>query len=312
MGLPSMSGRWPDFLIVGTGRSATTSLYTWLRRHPEIQMPDWKEPHYFAWLWEQNREHGYATPEAEARYRALFADAGDDRIAGEASTTYLMDPLAPWKIRETIPDVKIVASLRDPVERAHSHYWNNRRRIGDEDLPTFGEAVEAEIRERAGTGTASRWYVLEGLYAAQVRRYLDLFDEDQVEILLFDQITGRPDETLQRLAKFLEVDAEAMARIDTTRSASPYIEPRNALFERIRASERLKRIARTILPEPVRAFIGDRVLVHRPDKPPMDPEVRAFLETLYAPDVRRLETVLDRQLPELRASWRRSPGEESI
>lgn len=297
-----MSARWPDFLIAGTGRSATTSLYTWLRSHPGIFMPEWKEPHYFSWLWEQNREHGFGTPEAKERYRSLFAEAGD-RLAGEASTTYLMDPKAPWKIRETIPDVRIVVSLRDPVQRAHSHYWNNRRRIGDEDLPTFREAIEAEVRERAAKGEASRWYVLEGLYASQVRRYLEVFDRDRIEILLFDEIIHRPREVLDRLAGFLDVDAEAMARVDVERKASTYVEPRNTLFEEIRGSDRLKRVARAVLPERVRSFIGDRVLVREADKPPMDPKIRSFLETVYAPDVRRLERILDRDLPELRASW---------
>src|SRR2546423_2056748 len=130
-------GRLPNFFICGAAHAATTSLWHYLRQHPDIYMPptiEQKEPAYFCDI--------YGTNDSDF-YLSLFADADGRKRVGEASTAYLTWPASAAKIRATVPEAKIIISLRNPVERAWSLYkW--MRAHDYEKIPTFAEALEAE------------------------------------------------------------------------------------------------------------------------------------------------------------------------
>src|SRR5262249_54680506 len=119
----SMQLSWPNFLIVGAANSGTTSLYTYLNQHPEVFLPALKEPHYFSQIhpaYEQRYLRTYVRD--ERTYLGLFRKSTGYRAVGEASTSYLSEPEAPSRIYSVAPKTKIIIILRDPVERAHSHY----------------------------------------------------------------------------------------------------------------------------------------------------------------------------------------------
>ena len=126
--------RWPDFLIIGTQRGGTTSLYEYLCRHPQVSPATEKEIHYF----------DFQTARGPAWYRAHFPwRFPRTRITGEASPFYLFHPRVPRLVRDLLPAVRLIVLLRDPVERAHSHF-RLQKRAGIERLATFEEALEAE------------------------------------------------------------------------------------------------------------------------------------------------------------------------
>jgi hypothetical protein len=194
----------PEFLIVGAQRSGTTSLAAWLDRHPEAWIAPGKELHYFDRRFD----------EGPAWYRGLFAQAPPSKRRGEATPYYLFHPLCPRRAADECPDVRLVAVLRDPTERAISGY-HHALRHGREHLP-LAEALDAEEARLAadmrtvlagGHGQRHQWnsYVARGLYAEQLRRWREALPDAPLHVVFFEDLVRRPEETLAALCAFLEI-----------------------------------------------------------------------------------------------------------
>jgi hypothetical protein len=198
----------PNFFICGAARCGTTSLWEYLRQHPDIYMPDTieqKEPSYFCDL------YGYRDWQY---YLELFHPAGDRKRVGEASTAYLTSPESPGQIKAVVPHAKLIVSLRNPVARAYSLYkWMHEH--GYEKIATFPEALEAEEASRLdndefkttnGQYYYNFLYYHSGLFFQQVKRYFDVFGRDQVRVLIFEEFVKATPEHMRSLFEFLDVD----------------------------------------------------------------------------------------------------------
>jgi len=199
----------PNFLIVGAAKSGTTSLYDYLRQHPDIFMPKWKELSFFIGD-SFGPLHRVRRPEY---YYRVFAKAKDQSAIGEASTSHLCDEAAPKLIQEKLGIIKIIIVLRDPVTMAYSLYNHQVRREG-ETLKTFEAASEAEegrirdsgFRKKCYGWHTNYYYYHRGLYFEQVKRYLDTFGKEKVMIFLFEELARDPVHVAQRAFRFLGVD----------------------------------------------------------------------------------------------------------
>src|SRR5680860_1100775 len=147
----------PTFLIAGGMRCGTTSLNAYLREHPEVSVGQPKEVHFF----DQNYERGIDW------YLQHFPGSDNSKAVGEATPAYLYYPEIAERIATTLPDVRILVLLRDPVDRAHSHYWHNRS-VGREKL-NFADAIASEPKrlDRSPEYRARYSYVDRGRYGAQ-------------------------------------------------------------------------------------------------------------------------------------------------
>jgi Sulfotransferase domain len=180
---------WPDFVILGAMRGGTTSLYRWMSTHPGVTPAFKKEVHYF----DRDYERG------ERWYRAHFPLQSSTHVTGEASPYMLFHPLAPERAARDLPaDTKLVVLLRDPVERAISHYWHNRE-LGLWETESLELAIELEPQRLAGTEARVRRgervmehqafsYVARGEYAGQVRRWFDAVGRDRVLVVESEQL----------------------------------------------------------------------------------------------------------------------------
>jgi hypothetical protein len=206
--------RLPTFLIIGAPKAGTTSIYEWLRQHPQVHLCPVKEPHWF--LFQGDVPEPSRTPQLDPRarelrtledYKALFAGAYPGRIAfGEASTGYLGNPSAVEAIQTAVPEVRLVAMLRDPVERAWS-YWSMRRRAGVPLPDDFAQFV----REAPQDGT-----VRGGRYGQALARWYDLFPSDQIAVYRYDDLVSDPQALMRRLLGHIGVNPAR--RIDTRRA----------------------------------------------------------------------------------------------
>lgn len=293
---------WPNFFIVGAAKSGTTYLYASLRQHPDVFMAKPKEPHFFSQVNPPSRLNWHFEAIIDPqRYLGLFAGAGGFRAIGEASTSYLIHPEVPRRIRKQVPDAKIIISLRDPLERAYSHYLMHVRE-GVQTLP-FYDALKQDMGRTEMGWAISHFYVEKGRYATQLGRYLESFGPEQVKIVLFDDVKQNPRATLLEIAKFLDLDPEPMNRIDAAEARNGYRAPRGRWAQHL-AGNRLSRIiGETIMPRRLGRFIFEHLLLKPSAKPPMDPRARQLLLELYEPEMDRLETMLGRKMPELRRSW---------
>jgi hypothetical protein len=242
----------PDFLVIGAQKAGTTALYAYLRWHPGIAGPSWKEVSFFDRHWWRG----------EAWYRGQFPLRAGERLVGEASPSYLFHPLAPERARSLVPGAKLVALLRDPVDRAYSQYQHEVA-LGREPL-SFEDALAAEDERLVGEverliadsrAFSRAWwdhtYTARGRYAEQLERWLEAFPSEQLLVVRTEELGERPAETYGSILAFL--------------GAEPHQ-----------------------LPDYPRVF--DR------DYEPMRAETRAALAATFAEPNRRLEALLGREL----------------
>lgn len=296
--------RLPNTLIVGAAKSGTTSLYDYLQQHPDVFMSPVKEPRYFAYAENppamagpgdaaSNHEAGAVYTLSD--YRALFTGAADEAVVGEASPVYLYDADAPRLIAEHCPDATLIVLLRNPVERAYSHFLHLVR-SGREPLRDFEAALDAEPR-RIEKGWEWSWhYRRMGGYPAQLARYRNWFSDEQMRVYLFEDLKADAAAFAQRVYRALGIDDTFAPSVGAPRRSTGY--PRWQWFQNFlhTPSHPLRRAARRVLPEGVR----DRVLTSAKNanltKPPMSRAARRRLVDAYCEDVHRLEAFLDRDL----------------
>jgi Sulfotransferase family len=290
-------GPLPNLFIVGAAKSGTTSLHVTLDGHPDVFMSPFKEPHFFSRPAVDARHAAHFRQiAAEDEYRGLFADGADAAVVGESSTSYLWEAGACARIGERCPSAKIVICLRDPVERAFSHYLDNVR-DGLERRP-FTQALSDEHLHGGDWLTG---YLDVGLYAGQVQRYVDAFGSS-VLVLYFERLVSDPEADLRRLIAFLNLDPDMMPGWELA-SANRHAAPRNAVSGRILESG-LVRSAASIVPAGVRARAYARLT--RPSaRPEMPADAREWLTEQYADEASRLQA-LTGQPPPWR--WASTPG----
>ncbi len=304
--------RRPNLFIVGAAKAGTTSLYAWLKRHPLVYMSPVKEPHFFGTR--VGGSPGLQLYRSLDRYLSLFAAARDEHVAaGEASTSYLWDPDAPGSIRDFSPDAKVIILLRDPVDRAYSHYLMDLRN-GRQALP-FYEALVQDYYHGKKLWGDGRLYVEVGLYAEQVERYLEAFGSERVLIVSMLDLRRDPLRALERTLSFVGVEGGWEVGDVTLEARNQFALPRNGAARAVNryindlmAKYMLVQHLAYHIPEPIRRAVR-WVLFGSASKPPRDERAVEFLLSFYERDVDRLEGILGRKMPDLRATWPRCGAE---
>jgi hypothetical protein len=222
----------PNFLVIGAAKAGTTTLYEHLRAHPEIFMPVPKELRFFAYSGEGD---DYTFPvKTLQHYESFFASVSDEKAIGEAAPRYLRSGYAPHRIKEIIPHVRLIASLRNPIDRSFSSYMMTLRNKGVHSGTPYVEALEGSEDLRRG-------------YYKHVKRYIDLFGRDQIRIILFDELVAEPLRTVQSLYAFLGVQPDF--RPDVPRVSNPGGLPRWKSLHALLANKHVRRFSKALLPE---------------------------------------------------------------
>ena len=298
------SSQLPNFLIIGTVKAGTSSLYNYLKTHPEIYMSPIKEPRHF--MFPDIHPHVIG-PEGTPLYndlrfvwriedyRRLFEGRSGEAAAGEASPQYLYAEQSPGAIRKLIPDAKLIAILRDPADRAFSHFCHTRRE-GREPLSDFAEALKVEDA-RISLGCSINHYRNCGYYSNQLKRYLAAFPREQILILLYDDMVANIEGFLANICAFLGVDDTF--KFDTTeRYNVSHGIPRSIGFSKfLHSSGAAKRLIRAILPADVRSTMFRRLsALNMGPKPVFERSVRQQLVSAFKSDILELEKLIDRDL----------------
>jgi hypothetical protein len=187
----------PDFIIIGTQRGGTTSLYRYLTAHPEIGQASRKEVHFFDRYYDKGIDW----------YLAHFPLRGEFPVVGEASPFYLFHPEAPARILAAMPQAKFIVLLRNPVDRAYSQYHMKVER--QLETLSFWEAIEREPERLAGSDDPldPAWrhhsYLARGVYVDQLARWFALFRRDQFLIIKSEEFYGEPERVLHQTQRFL-------------------------------------------------------------------------------------------------------------
>jgi sulfotransferase family protein len=207
----------PDFIIIGAMKSGTSSLFSYICKHPSVLRPTRKELHYY----DRRRYEGWGLGD----YLACFPARPPGFISGEATPYYIRQDEAPASVAKDFPDVKLIAVLRDPVGRAYSHYW--QRFIKGKETRTFRECImaeyEAEQRDLAEPGKTpadneppdrEESFLSRGRYAEQLSNWLNSFPAEQLHILFSADLIQSANYEMAKIFSFLQI---ADVPVDTSK-----------------------------------------------------------------------------------------------
>jgi len=289
----------PNFFIVGAAKAGTTSLVKYLAQHPDIFMPELKEPKYFS---HQDNIFPHNGPGDGAvdhkvikdfdRYLELFEPGAKSPARGEASVDYLFFDNVPRRIQKCVPEAVIFIILRNPIDRAFSAYMHMVR-DGRENL-SFEEAMGAEAVRRKSNYEFFWRYTELGLYSAQIERYLEVF-HSQVFVLLYDHLVADPLGFSKVVFGLLGVDPHFTPDTSARHNISgrPKMRVLHTLLNRQNA---MKSSIKPFLPDAIRHYMQRKVRRMNLKKEAMRLETRERLKALYKEDIDRLEQMLGTNL----------------
>ena len=300
--------RRPNLFIIGAPKSGTTSLYEYLRGHPDVFMSPMKEPFYCSPdVVSGPRRRQLRHVHDESAYLELFADARDERWLGEASTGYMVSEAAAGLVNEFDPAARLIAMVRNPVEVVQALH-DERVSHGVEDIADLAQALDADDDRRAGHGLPKgssplgATYVDAGRFGEQLERWFAAFGRDRVHVIVFDDFAADTEASFQAVLRFLEIDPTY--RPTSFEVHNPSHRMRGGLVGSIRRSfvgRALRRVAGRLMGERratrlAREARHSRVARRSNVRQPLAPEVRARLEDQLESDVARLSEMLDRDL----------------
>ena len=297
----------PNFLIIGAAKAGTNALYHYLRQHPQVYMSPWKEPKFFAF--ESEADLGFRAANGkdapvnasvildQREYERLFDDARDGELArGEASTHYLYVEKSPGRIKTLIPDARLIAVLRNPVDRAFSSYQHLVR--DDLEPLDFGAALDAEPQRIAEHYAYLYRYTDMGFYSQQLDRYEKTFSENQLCVLLYDDLRSDPEGTCRQIFSFLGVDEDFVPDMSGEYNRSGV--PKNRFMHRLlNPSAPMKRRLWNVTPRLARERLLDaqtKIVNRNLQRQTMPEHERDRLRGVFREEVGRLEARLDRDL----------------
>lgn len=270
----------PNFFILGAAKSGTTSLYHYLKQHPEIFMTAIKEPTFFC--------NGFQVVKNPVQYFKLYDGVTTETAIGEASHAYLTNPPTAELLKGLFPEAKFIVILRNPADRAYSLY-HHMRRNGYEDINSFEKALEQEEFRRTSTQFRKRCpqyfynylYFHSGLYGLQLHRYFSLYNQNQFHILTLDQLMADPAKELKAIFGFLEIDVACsvkLARHNEGKATARLPWLQHLVCTRLNNANYLREFGRKLVQE-----------FNMVPIPEQDPEVRTRLLQRYAPDLKLLK-----------------------
>jgi len=272
---------------VGAPKTGTTSLYYYLNEHPEIVMSTQKETDFFSddSLQKQGLYYGKNRIETIEKYHALFQQK-KEKIYGEASVSYLFYENVPKKIKTYNPKGKIIIMLRNPTDRAFSHYLMDYR-LGLISKP-FKSILEDEKEDKKSKLFYQQFIEL-GLYYKQVKRYIETFGRENVIIIFYDDFKKDVAKEVQKVYEFLAVDAAYIAKI--SKKHNTYSMPKNNWIRMIYSFVGFRKVLNKILPKQIVKNLKE-ILFSKANKPVLSDSLKVKLNNLYTNDINRLEELL--------------------
>lgn len=286
----------PNFIIIGAAKAGTTSLFRYVNEHPEVYMSPVKEPRFFSLEGlelDPNDPVQQTAVTTFEEYRRLFDGVTTQKAIGEASPMYLWSEQAPAKIKKYVPEAKLIAILRNPIDRAYSHYTMNVYQ-SKETAPTIIDAIKEEEVDIKGW-KRTRPYVPYSLYSQQLERYYEVFPREQLRVYLFDDLKQDAIGLMRDLFSFIGVDVGFTP--DTTKRYNPTAVPRFRWLQGlIRSKGASKSLFKEIVPKSSRSKITSLINKRNLVRIKMSREEREALVPLFNDDVLRLQEMLQRDL----------------
>ena len=282
----------PNFFIIGTPKAGTTSLYNYLKSHPDIFMSPKKEPNFFSFQDIGNQKLYY--PEKNIKsvelYKILFKNAKNKIAIGDASVSYLFYEQVPKRIKKIVPNAKIIIILRQPTSRAFSHYLMDSR-LGLVNL-NFEDIVYKKTTHPKMDLYYQQFIEL-GFYHSQIKRYFDIFGQNNVKVFLTEDLKTELGNVLKDICTFLHIDNTV--NFDLEQRHNVYRTPRNSLVRFFYSFKTMRSLIRNLIPDQWVSNVKNQLLLVE-KKPALSQKTRNYLNELYSNDIKKTATLIQRDL----------------
>lgn len=280
--------KWPTFFIGGAPRTGTTFLYEILNQSNEVFMSPIKEPNYFAPS--INHKKILSRPiSSENEYLHLFENITTEKAIGEASPTYLWDPLSPELIFNKLPNAKMIFILRNPIKRSFSHYLNGLG-LGYENDSFINSMKNALQNKNDYSGRIA----MASFYYDGLKRYYEIFDKKNIKILIFEKLFKDPNFYMKEICDFLGI--KHFISNDLENRVNEFTLPRNRVLEKMIKNNYLREGVRKYFPIKYERFLR-QILTKHNKKPKMTYEEENFAKEIFREDILKLEKLLGYSLP---------------
>ncbi|MEC4983987.1 MAG: sulfotransferase [Oscillatoria sp. PMC 1068.18] len=288
----------PTFLIIGVQKAGTTSIYDYLQAHPQVYMSPIKEINFFEEDWENADEETKAKKpngiNSWEKYCQLFAAAQDELALGEASPNYLFkSENSAANIHFYLPDVKMVAILRNPVERAYSDYLMHVR-------DAIGKPKS--LVEQAQNVPLTSFTIRKGFYSEQLKYFFAKFKREQIQVYLYDELVKNPVAMMQNMYSFIGVDNNFVPDISAKKQVAQ-VPKSTTVNQLLRGKNPFRTVVSSVLkpivtPEMRQKIRSQLIKMNSADKQamPLSPAERQVLRNLYREDILKLQDLIDKDL----------------
>lgn len=295
--------KMPDFVIIGAGKSGTTSLNNYLKQHPDIFMSVRKEPNFFAlemvnpeeYELESSRQYYHQSVSTLEEYQKLFEGARAEQLLGEVSNTYLNSDMACERIQHYIPEAKLIAILRDPAERLYSRYYHLVREDVLHNL-SWDQLLDKD----------TEWWkrqdlVDEGFYYKNLQKYFHAFPAENIKLIRYSDFTQNTGRVVNEVLEFLNLSTEVPIDTETVYNKSGTVK-NESLNKVVGQNSAPIRLLKSVLPgihkQLKKSVWANKILYHfrnkNLDKPSMPQDLRrTIIEDLYRKDIEQLAQFLD-------------------
>ena len=288
----------PNYMFIGAAKSATTTFFDILKKHEDIFVPKFKEPHFF------NIDENYFKG-LDWYKKTYFTDINNESVIIDFTPTYLYHKLCAERIFNSLgPNVKFVIILRNPIDRAYSHY-NHSKRDGHE-VSSFENAVKLEnerikkFRDKNDFLSELRCsYISQGLYFEMISAYLKYFDLNNFFIINFEsEVVQNLDQTLLNLSKFLKID---LSNLDYEIHSNKSGKPKYKLLQNIITNNNLfRKILKMIVPQKHRQIIRNKIKNFNKEDfvylQLSEGKRRQLFEKYFRKDIMKLENLIGKKM----------------
>ena len=264
----------PNFFIVGAPKSGTTSLYLYLDKIDSVFMSPVKEPGYFSPSFHKYKSVRAITDKDE--YLDLFKNVKNEIAIGEATPTYLFDPQTPNLIKKIIPKAKIIMILRNPIERAFSHYLHITQHRNE--TLSFHDIIRGNYEKSNNNDELSfirQTCVEHSFYSEPVNRYFKIFGNDKVKILIFEEFVKNIKRSLEEVLEFFKVHYGFNEF--KFEQYNPYFEPKGKIGRFIITNKTTRAIGKKFFSQSMQTKIIENYLTKKAEKPIPKEEDKEFL-----------------------------------
>jgi hypothetical protein len=306
----------PTFIVAGANKGGTTSIYHYLKQHPEIYLSPIKEPHYFSKdidinlfnkEFAQNKLQdieNYVNGDMALEYHAafirnwdhyckLFKNVTTEKAIGELSTSYLYSKVAAAEIKNALGIIKIIICLRNPVDRAYSHYRMNLW-TGNSNEFEFYKALQNDYNHKPKVWGNAHLYVEIGQYYQQVKRYLDGFGHENVRVYLTEDMKRDAKTVIKDLYKFIGVNENFNS--DTSQNYNEVFSPKYKNFTWLLNKSGIRPLLKKLSPKFIKSIGVKLFYKSKSEKGEIDPAAKAFLLDKFNEDIQNLSKLLNKDL----------------